>query len=127
MSDAIDTATAGLNAAETQLQVAAINIANAGDTGAPAAPAPIGSSAVAPALTGTPPGNSGAQVFPALQAINSETAGGGVKTEVSQTHSPVDLAQQILSLIQAKTAFQANAAVIRTVDQTQKRLLDVQS
>jgi len=127
MSDAIDTATAGLNAAETQLQVAAINIANAGDTGAPAAPTPIGSSAVSPALTGSPPSNSGAQVFPALQAINSETAGGGVKTEVSQTHSPVDLAQQILSLIQAKTAFQANAAVIRTVDQTQKRLLDVQS
>jgi len=124
MSDAIDTATAGLNAAGTQLQVAAINIANAGDTGAPT---PIGGSAVAPSLTGTPANASGGQVFNALQAVNTETAGGGVRTQVSQTQSPVDLAQQILSLIQAKTAFQANAKVISTVDQTQKRLLDVRS
>jgi flagellar basal body rod protein FlgC len=121
-------ATSGLIAAQTDLAVAASNIANTGVDGAPPTPAPFGSSAVAaPPLSGTQPGGAAGQVFTALSATNTTTAGGGVSTTVTTQGGAPDLGniQDVLALNAASTAYQANLTTLESGQKLTKQALNL--
>jgi flagellar basal-body rod protein FlgC len=148
ISSPTDIALSGLKAAETQLNVAAENIANGGTVGAPppASPPFGGSGVAAPALTGLQPSTVPNQVFQALQAVETPAPGGGVNVSVSrspafalafQPDNPnadaqglvatpnIDLATQAVNLLEARNNFEANLQVLKTSDQLEKRVLDL--
>ena len=86
----------GMSSAQTQLSVAAHNVANAN----------------------TPN-------FKRQQVNLSAQPQGGVVTEVNSTATPsTDLVTDVLSQMQAKHAFVANLAVFKTHDKLAGRLLD---
>jgi len=129
MTDALSIAASGLRAAETKLSATANNIANASTTG----PVPDASHPVS-------------TVYKPLTVSLTPQAGGGVSAQVnadpngySLSYDPaspdanaggfiaapnVDLTQEVVGLIQAKTEFKANTAVIKTQDQMLGDLLN---
>ncbi|MBN1515362.1 hypothetical protein JXA32_02215 [Candidatus Sumerlaeota bacterium] len=79
--------------------------------------------------------------FQSAQAVFQPTPSGGVSVNLKQTHSPydespddfsdeppdndVDLAHELTQSLIYRRAFQANAAVIRTLDETAGNFLDI--
>ena len=148
ISSSSDIALSGLLAAQTQVSVAATNIANSQSDGTPiVSSAPFGSSAVAaPPLTGTQPSAATSQVFQALQAVQTDQAGGGTNVsvrrsaEVSVAYQPdspladsqglvatpnVNPVQQAVELTTAANVFAANAVSLHASNQISKRVLDL--
>ena len=107
-----DIALSGALAAQTQLYASAENIANATD-GTPIQGTGIGSTNVAPPVSGTQPNQAAGQVFNALQSTNTSQPGGGVSATLSNTGSSVvDLATQALNFSQASISYRANLEVL---------------
>jgi flagellar basal body rod protein FlgC len=119
-----DIAISGVLASQTQLVVAADNIANATD-GTPIQSSSIGSSNVAPPLTGTQPSSIPGQVFNALQATNNALPGGGVDSTIGTTANPDDLVTQAVDFNQASISFQANVAVLSAVNKTNQTAINL--
>jgi flagellar basal-body rod protein FlgC len=132
MVDALSIALSGLMAQNQQLSATASNIANATTTGALPTPQ-------APAST----------VYKPLTVNFTTLTGGGVSANVtadqngySPAYDPsnpdansqgliaapnVDLAQQIINLIETKAVYKANVAVIKTQDEMTGELIDTVS
>jgi flagellar basal body rod protein FlgC len=120
-----DVALSGALAAQTQLYASAVNIANATD-GTPIQDSGIGSTNVAPLLTGSQPGSAAGQVFDALQATNTAQAGGGVASNLSNTGSSfVDLATQALDFSQASISYQANLATLSVTNKVNQTAINL--
>jgi flagellar hook protein FlgE len=94
-----------LNAAATQVSAAANNVVNAHSEGYQ--PQEVRTASVA-AGGGT-----------------TQAVAGGVLVRVQETAGEVDLAQEAARLIQAKTAYKANATVIRTLDEVARTGIDL--
>ncbi len=132
MSIASSIALSGMLAAQTRLNVAAENIANASSSGAiPGSDAPAGSPAPA-----TP-----------RRVDTVETVGGGTKAVINDVnpayvtaHDPsasyanskgdvalpnVDLGTEIVNALDARTQFAANAAVMKISDRMMQDLIDI--
>jgi flagellar basal body rod protein FlgG len=89
-------ALSGMNAAQTQLNVSAHNVANLSTEG-----------------------------FKRQEAVQSEQTGGGVKTTVTRSPAQgSSLEADMVSQLQAKNAFLANLAVFKTSNQMAGALLD---
>jgi flagellar basal-body rod protein FlgC len=121
-------ALSGMNAAGRRLEVSASNIANARTTGA------------------IPTNGSTSTVYRALELRQTDTAGGGVATSVTERSpawvravdagSPdadadglvaapnVDTTSEVIDLVGARLAYRASAAVLKTDEEMSKRLLD---
>ena len=96
MSSVSAIALSGMQSAQTALGVAGHNIANAATAG-----------------------------FRRQQAVNTETASGGVASSLRQLPAAgADLATDMVGLLQAKNGFLANLAVFRTGDAMAGALLD---
>jgi len=128
MVDAISIASSGLMALDQGLSATASNIANAGTTGAlPTAQSPAST------------------VYKPLTVNYTSQADGGVSAEVSanQSYSPaydpssayanaqgliaapnVDLAQEMVNLIETKISYKANVDVIKTQNEMTDELLN---
>jgi flagellar basal body rod protein FlgC len=124
VGNATDNAISGVLASQNQLFVAADNIANATD-GTPIQSTTIGSSNVAPPLTGTQPNSVSGQVFGALQANNSALPGGGVDSTIGTTANPDDLITQAVDFNQASISYQANIAVLSAVNKTNQTAINL--
>jgi flagellar basal-body rod protein FlgC len=133
MSSISTIALSGLNAAARRLDVSASNIAN------------VGSSGALPAADGTVP-TGAPQAYAPLQIVQTEIAGGGTQTSVTQVKpssvasydpqasyanqdglvaSPnVDLAQELIGQLVAKYSFAANAKVLQADDEMSKTVID---
>lgn len=131
MTDALSIALSGLRAQTTRLAATASNIANASTAGAVPSADPS-----APAST----------VYTPVTVDFSSQAGGGVSAQVrpdpnaysviydpSSVHAnaeglvavpDVDLAEQLVNLIETKALFKANVSVIKTQDEMLGDLLD---
>ena len=113
--------TSGLIAAQTDVAVVASNIANSTDATAGAASAPFGSSAIAASqpLAGTQPSGAAGQVFQALAATNTQTAGGGIDATVTSGGGLLGpgIIQDLANLSAASTAYQANLATLQAANQ----------
>jgi flagellar hook-associated protein FlgK len=99
MISAMNSAVAGLNAAETRVGVRAQNIANWQSQG----------------------------YQPLVPVQTSQGAGPVVKVtkaQVSGDFPQVDLGEEIVDMNVAKTAYEASAKIIRTVDEMEKTLLN---
>jgi flagellar basal-body rod protein FlgC len=129
MSDPINTALSGLNAATQRLDVAAANIANSQDT-APLAPKP-----------GQP------KPYQPLDVVQSTAPGGGTQTSLRPVAPPsaaifdpgspfadqnglvaapnVDPARELVNASIAQFSYDANLKVIATARKTQGYLLDI--
>ena len=105
LSTALDIARSGLTAEGVRLQTAANNIANASTKDY--VPQQVTQVALAD------PGGVQATVRPATPSSYAPSA------------PRVDLAREMTSLIEAEAAYRANLAVIETVDEMTKSLLDV--
>lgn len=131
MTDALSIALSGLRAQTTRLAATASNIANASTAGSVPSADPS-----APAST----------VYTPVTVDFSSQAGGGVSAQVrpdpnaysviydpSSVHAnaeglvavpDVDLAEQLVNLIETKALFKANVSVIKTQDEMLGDLLD---
>jgi flagellar hook-associated protein FlgK len=94
--DAISTSSSGLNAADTQINVAATNIANANTPG-----------------------------YKAERVDSVELSTGGVATTIRTTNSSVDLAKESTDLVKAKNLYAANGMVIKATNQMLGSLLNM--
>ena len=120
-----DIAISGVLAAQTQLYAAANNIANATD-GTPIQQTGIGSTNVAPPVTGTQPSGAPTQVFNALQATNTAQNGGGVTSTLGNTGSSlVDLATQALDFSQASLSYRANLETLSVINKTNQTAINL--
>ena len=111
MGDILGIAVSGLQAAQFQLAVSANNIASADTAGYKAQRAN---------LTALPAGGV------AVAGTTSDPSPGPIQPDGSQG-SNVDLANEVVGMIQARNLYTANALVIRTADQmygTQLNILD---
>jgi flagellar basal-body rod protein FlgC len=130
MDSAMTTAVSGIQAATTWLDVAASNIANMRTSGS------------VPATSPQQPLPSGSSVYQAVTVQQVSQTGGGVSASFapvlpswvpgfyapSQTaiaEPNVDMATQLVTLIQARAAFGASVAVFRAADNAQKSLLNL--
>lgn len=119
ISSAGSIALSGIAAANTQVAVAASNIANSESTGQTAPTQPFGSSAVVSIPTGTQPNNAAGQVFQALNVVSVAQPNGGVTTTIETSSSnngsgPGDnTAQQLVDLASAQQAFESNVATLK--------------
>lgn len=131
MADVLSIALSGLNAQKQRLEATASNVANATTTGTVP-----GADSAAPAST----------VYRPLNVSLTSLAGGGVAAtttadengysivyDPSSPHANgqgeiaapnVDFIREMVSLLETKTAFKANLAVIRTQDEMTGELLD---
>jgi len=129
--------TSGLIAAQTDVATVAANVANSTDSTAGATAAPFGSSAVAapstpaPPLSGTQPNGAAGQVFQALSATNTETAGGGVSATVTSGSgggsgllSP-NVIQDLTNLSAASAAYQANLSTLEAANNVTQQSLQL--
>jgi flagellar hook-associated protein FlgK len=91
-------AVSGLRAADTQLQTAATNIANANTPG-----------------------------FKQKDVVQSSDAEGGVRAEVVETDKDVSPEEQLVKADIATYNFQANLKVLQKQKQMDKSLLDIQA
>lgn len=99
MSSISSIAQSGMNAAQTQLQSAANNIANLGTEG-----------------------------FHRQQVVQNERPQGGVTTSVTRAAAAgPDLTADVVAQLQAKNAFLANLAVFKTGNKMAGALLDQQA
>ena len=96
--DVTSIATSGLRAAEIQVSNAAQNIASASAIG-----------------------------YQQQNVTQTEAPDGGVQSQVSGSDQDVDTAQQLVSADIATYDFQANLMVLKTQQQMQKSLLDIQA
>ena len=125
MINALQTALSGLFSASKRVEASASNIANL-TTGGSLEP-------------------SGKAPYSAVTTVSETTGYGGVKTDIVRKNTPfvpaydpdspfanadgiigvpnVDLAEEAVNMITAKTAYKANIAVIKTVDDMQDELL----
>ncbi len=110
MVDAISTALAGLNVQKLRVSTAAQNVANV-STGNP--------------LFSGGGAESSAVYKPLTVQITAQENGGPVGTVVPREgETEVDLATEAVTLLDAKTAFKANLAVIKVQDEMTSDLLD---
>lgn len=108
MTDALSIALSGLMAQNQTLSATASNIANVTTTGALPTPQ-------SPAST----------VYKPLNVNYTTLTDGGVIANVTPNAAPnVDLAQQIVNLIETKTAYKANVDVIKAQDEMMGDLLN---
>ena len=110
VTNSVTIALSGLQAAETQLSVAASNIANADAKGYKASRANLSDL----------PDNGGVSV----SSITRDPSPGYVD-EQGQEGSNTDPATQTVHLMLAKTLYNANAAVVRVASQMSGTLLDM--
>jgi len=140
MTDAVSIALSGLRAQQTRLAAGASNIANASTTGTVPAASPS-----APASTAA----SSSTVYKPLSVNLTSLAAGGVRADVSadpkgysliyDPSSPyansegmiaapnVDLTREIVNLLEIKTSYKANLAVLKTQDEMLGELLDTRA
>ena len=112
MDSASSIAASGMYAAEQRLSVAAYNVANANTDVPPVDPS-----------TGP------TDTFQPLRADQVDTPGGGTAVTVraalpTDVFASVDLANESVQVVAARYMFAANVAVMRTVAEMQKTLLD---
>jgi flagellar basal-body rod protein FlgC len=106
MSSITSIAASGIQAAERRLDIAARNIANSG-------------------LPATAPADV-VNAFVALRADQTETPSGG--TTVTASAAPeqtTDLASEAVNLTIASYSLAANAAVMRSAEKMQKKVIDI--
>lgn len=129
--NALYTAVSGLNAASLRFEASANNIANAGSAGRVDAESAGDQAFQAQDVQQTSINSGGTNAVtvtrnPATQltfAPNSPLANEGGFIETPN----VDLGEELVSQISASAAFEANAAVIREVDEQTDTLLDILS
>lgn len=136
LSTAFDIARSGLAASSLRVEATASNIANASARG----PLPEdGSDASAsglyqpltvvqtPVVTGATPGGVQASIVPITPSyVAVYEPGSSYANEDGMVAAPnVDLAQNVVSLEEAKAAYKANLAVIETVDEMYDALFEI--
>ncbi len=128
MNAIVGIALSGLQAAARRLQVTASNVANMANRADVAAD-----------------GTVAAGLFRPARVHQVATAGGGTEAVVQPVEPPfhivpdpsrddgraampnVDLAQQMVEMMLAKSAYKANAAIIRTAEEMDDALLDIKA
>ncbi len=128
MNTIMGIAVSGLQAAAKRLQVSASNIANMANRGAVTAEGTVAADLYRPhqAVQVTTPGG-GVRAFarpvdPAFHIVPDPSGNGG---RVAMPN--VDLAEQTVEMILAKTAYKANAAVIEVARELDDVLLDIKA
>ncbi len=137
LSTAFNIARSGLMAQSLRVETAASNIANASSRG----PLPDDASnsetsdglyqpltvRLSPVITGATPGGVQATVVPITPAyVSVYEPGSSFANEDGMVAAPnVDLAQNMVTLSEAKAAYKANLAVIETVDEMYDALFEL--
>lgn len=126
MTDAIASATSALGAMSTSMAVTANNVANADTDGYKSKDARLA----------TGPDGHGVQVSDIVQdnasgamrpeAVSSQSASGDAAQHTLMAEaSNVDVARQVVDMMETSRAFEANTTVIRTEDRMAGTLLDM--
>ncbi|MDI1228801.1 MAG: flagellar basal body rod C-terminal domain-containing protein [bacterium] len=131
MTDALSIALSGLRAQTTRLAATASNIANASTGGAvpsadPSAPASTLYTPVTVDFSAQAGGGVSAQVRPDPNAYSViyDPSSSYANADGLVAVPDVDLAEQLVNLIETKAAYKANVSVIKTQDEILGDLLD---
>ncbi len=131
MTDALSIALSGLRAQTTRLAATASNIANASTGGAvpsadPTAPASILYTPVTVDFSAQAGGGVSAQVRPDPNAYSViyDPSSSYANADGLVAVPDVDLAEQLVNLIETKAVYKANVSVIKTQDEMLGDLLD---
>lgn len=131
MTDALSIALSGLRAQTTRLAATASNIANASTGGAvpsadPSAPASTLYTPVTVDFSSQAGGGVSAQVRPDPNAYSViyDPSSSYANADGLVAVPDVDLAEQLVNLIETKAAYKANVSVIKTQDEILGDLLD---
>lgn len=125
-TNALSTAVSGLNAATTRLAVSANNVANAFSSGRPGDPGSPAYQAQDVQQSAVPGGGTRATVVarnPATQLAFDPASLRASDSGLVEIPN-VDFGEELVAQRAAAAAFKASAAVIRTVDEQQRELLD---
>lgn len=125
MMNAIGIALSGLHAASKKVQAAASNIANMHTAGAPDGGSPAPYNALTTAQTAQDGGGVRSAIIGKTPGfVPSYDPGSPFANEQGRVDAPnVDLAEEAVTMTQAKAAYKASAAVMRTANEMQDELL----